>query len=161
MGKYSAARDLDLKTKTHWYLVASRIGAAIYEGLPGHHFRFVTRMENPKGKLMDTELTSDRSGRSFSSSQGSQIRHGLGRERSPHERAAAHFAGVIGKSLEQAIREERFSDLVILAEPHFLGLIRKELPEVVKVRLKMEIPREFAQGSDAELEVYLKNKLNL
>lgn len=158
MGKYSAVKDLDLEDKTHWYLVANRAGAVIYEGVPHYDFQFRERVHNPRAKLMETQLTSDRPGRGLKGS-ASGSRFGYGGRTTQHEHVAREFAGEIGRMLEAAMNDRRFADLVILAEPKFLGWIREELSPRVRARVRAAIPREFARGSDAELQRYLSRKL--
>lgn len=159
MGKYSAARDLDLSVKTRWYVVANRVEAVLYRDRPEHPFEFVERLSNPKGRLTEAELDSDRPGRSFSSAPGSTVRHGLDQRHVHHEQAAVQFAHHIGQVLWHALLDHQFARLVIVAEPHFLGLIRQSLPEQVTRLIEHEIPREFHEGSDAELRDYILRKI--
>lgn len=158
MGKYSANRDLDLKAKNHWYLFANRTSATIYEGVPGRHFSQVAQIENPSGKLSDTAMESDRPGRSFSSAPGSMIRHGFERKVPHHEQNVLKFIEEIIQELEKAYREEKFSDLVIVAGPHFLGLIRKALPNNMKQYLKSEIPYEILEKNSSDFENFILNQ---
>jgi protein required for attachment to host cells len=68
-----------------------------------------------------------------------------------HERVARKFAHRIGLWLSEARRKGAFGDLVIAAEPHFLGLLRGELDAETRSALRHEVPREYAQGSDEEI----------
>lgn len=159
MGKYSAARDLDLSNSVRWYVVANRVATVIYKDRPGHPFKFVERLCNPEGRKTETDLDSDRPGRGFSSAPGSAIRHGLDRRHVHHEQSAKKFAALIGKVIAQADREDRFGKLVIVAEPHFLGLLRAALPEQVKQKVEFEIHHELHQGSDETIQEYIYQKM--
>jgi protein required for attachment to host cells len=151
MSKYSAARDLDLTTQVTWYVLANRTGAVIYRDSPERHFQFVERLTNLTGKIQEMELDSDRPGRAFSSAPGGQVRHSLDRRNNRHEASARRFASQIGNVLEAAYREERFNELVLVAEPHFLGLLRAALSDGVRNVVAHEVAREYTQGSDDEL----------
>lgn len=150
MGKYTAARDLDLSVKTRWYVVANRTEAVIYQDGSDHQFRFVQRLSNVEGKETESQLASDKPGKGSSSAGNGTIHHALGRN-NKHETAAKKFAGQIVHALEVGKKESRYTDLVLVAEPHFLGLLRQSLPRAVQSVVSHEVGREYRQGSDAEL----------
>lgn len=158
MGKVLAPKGFHPTFVRQWYLVANRVEAVIYTGVLGKDFRFVKRMKNPKGKLTETQLAADKPGRSFSSSR-SGVRHGFEPHSYYHEQVAIQFARKIGKFLDVSYREKKFSSLIVLAEPHFLGLLNRALPATVKKNVLQEVPREWHEGSDHDLEKYLQKKL--
>lgn len=158
MGKVLVPRGFDPKFVRHWYLVANRVGAVIYAGGLGRNFHFVSRLSNPKGKLTESQLVADRPGRRFSSSRGG-VRHGLSQHSRYHEQVAMDFARTIAAFLGRALNEDKFSDLVVLAEPHFLGLLKREFSGALKRRVLQTVPREWNEGSDRDLEKYLRKKL--
>ena len=155
MGKYSAARDLDLSIKDRWYLVANRSDAVIYRDRRGRPFEFVERFLNPSARLTESELVSDRPGRTFSSVRGSSVHNSLDQRYIHHERSAELFAKKLAGVLDRALHEERFSELVVVAEPHFLGLLRSKFTAPVSRKVYRDIPREFAQGSDEDLQAFI------
>ena len=159
MGKYFCRGGFEQSPRRRWYLVANRAEARIYQDRPKHGFEFVQRMENPEGKMSESELDSDRPGRSFSSARGASISHSLDQTAIRHETVAKRFAAMLAKVLESSVREGKFSELVLVAEPHFLGLLRAAIPASVRDRIGHEINREFAQGSDLALRDYLREKL--
>ena len=122
MSKYSAAGYLNLSQKTKWYVIASRVSAVIYTNGSDHKFHFLDRLSNPQGCLREIDLDSDKPGRGFSS-PGVAFHHSLDRRSKSHEQVAKRFARKIGRILERAQRENRFDNLVLVAEPHFLGLL--------------------------------------
>ena len=61
--------------------------------------------------------------------------------------------------LDKALLSEKCTELVVMAEPHFLGLMNKELSPRVRAAVLQEVPREWSQGSDKELEEYLREKM--
>ena len=159
MGKVMVPKGFEPKLVKHWYLVANRVEALVYEGKLGKDFRFRKRLRNPKGKLTELQLVSDRPGRAFSSAQGSRIRHGYEARSQYHEEVAIQFSRRVARVLERAILRNEFSDLVVMAEPHFLGLLNRAFSRKTKASIRRAVPREWNEGSDRELEGYLKEKL--
>ena len=158
MGKILAPRGYEAEFLRHWYLIANRAEAVLYEGRLLNDFRILRRIENPKGRLSNLELLSDRAGRSFSSSR-SGVRHGYEPKVSYHEEMARRFARRLADILDRAILAREYSDLVVMAEPHLLGLLNHYFSKRVRGIIKKEIPREWGQGSDARLQNYLKEKM--
>ena len=137
--------------KTRWYLVANRAGAVIYSETQNRPFHFVERIENPKGRKTEGELDSDRPGTGFSSAGSGTIRHSLDKTFHHHEAQSTLFANRLGEHLLREWREQHFDELVIAAEPRFLGMLRAGLSQELKSRVRHEIPHEFVEGSDQEI----------
>lgn len=159
MGRVTLPKGFNPSSERNWFLVANRVEACIYEGRPGRGFRFVKRLSNPKGKLTNLQLVSDRPGVSFSSNRGSSLRHGFAPRSDYHEVVAQNFARKLGRVLRQAVLKGEFSRLTLVAEPHFLGLLKSSLSPQVEAALANSVPHEWHEGSDKELEAYLKKKL--
>jgi protein required for attachment to host cells len=147
------------KNKTHsnpvgrtWYVLANLSGAVIYEDFRDQKFKFIERMRNSRGRLTEGQMDSDRPGRGFSSAGSGTIRHGLDRTFHHHEQDAVRFARTIANHLTRKNKEEAFQSLVLVAEPHFLGLLRQALPEAIHGLIRHEVPREYLEGSDADLK---------
>jgi protein required for attachment to host cells len=163
MGKVTAPKGFNPERKNRWFLVANRAEACLYEGRLGQDFRFVKRLKNPKGRLTEIELGDDSApGRTFSSSSGKAgyTRHSFEPHSLKHETVAEDFARTIARTLAKDRSDEAFTELVVVAEPHFLGLLRTAFPEAVSGVIVKDLPREWHEGSDAELEEYLREKLS-
>ncbi len=134
-----------------WFVVASRTDAVFYFDGDDHKFHFIHRLSNPLGNEQERELDSDRPGSGVSSAAGGTIRHALDRRSFRHERVAETFAQKIAESLESSLNEKRFSSLVLVAEPHFLGLMRSALPLAVSRTIQSEVGKEYSDSSDVEI----------
>jgi len=134
-----------------WFVFANRTDAAFYADGSDHEFHFLSRFSNPKGNRLESELDSDRSGSSFSGSNGGVFRHALDRHHHRHQVVAQRFAGRIARTLEGEGLKNNFSKLVLVAEPRFMGLLRKALPGTVKKKVICEVKREYKKNSNAEL----------
>ncbi len=103
---------------------------------------FEIRGSNPEWNLLEvfghsesrsksSSLASDRLGQS--ASQGSVHHNALAPGSTPKEVEKGHFGHELATMLDQAMRSNRFDGLVLVAPPHFLGMLKKELtPELVK-----------------------------
>ena len=129
--------------KVTWILVANRARGAIFRKTKGEKIEFLERFENPKGKLREQELVSDRPGKSQSSAGSGLPRHSLGKESVWHERAASVFAKSLIAAIDTGHGQGRFDELIIMAEPHFLGLLRGFIPKQLAHVPRRELGHEL------------------
>ncbi len=133
------------------YVVANRSEAVFYADGSDRKFHFVERLTNKKGHRHESELVSDRPGRGVSSAGGG-IHHGLEPGTSHHELAARRFAKRVAAALERGRSQKLFRELVLVAEPHFLGLLRRSLTSKTREAVTHEVGHEYyAQGSGEEV----------
>lgn len=115
------------RTSADWVVVANEAAAIIYtcKGRRGPLVE-LRRIENKQARAKTSELISDKAGRAFDSH--GQGRHAMTREKSgPRQQIVEAFARQISGYVDQARQEGRFDDLVLIAAPRFLGLMRKAL----------------------------------
>lgn len=151
MGKVTPGKGIDFSTTARWYVVANRTDAVFYVEGQDHQFHFIDRLTNKKGNYTESELDSDRPGRGYSSAAGGTIHHSMDRRNQKHETVAKDFADRIAHALGSARRENRFKDVVLVAEPHFLGLLREHLDAETRAKIAHEVHREYLEGSDSEI----------
>lgn len=146
MSKYAPSRDLDLSVRIKWVVVASRIGARVFKDRPGERCALMETIDNPEGRAQEADLTSDRPGRNFSANaRDSNSRHSLDAKTSQHEIHAERFAALLADRMDLAFKNERFSELVLVAEPHFLGLLRGALSPAIRAVLSGTVPKDFSR----------------
>lgn len=87
----------------------------------------VEDLVHPDARKRERELDSDKAGRHPSSVSGG--RHGVNRENKRHLEERRHFAGQLADSLEYARSKGRFTDLILIANPRFLGELRDQLSD--------------------------------
>lgn len=159
MAKYSGSFPPKIKSHSTLYVVANRTEAVFYEEDLKTPFHFIRRVSNPRGRKSEIELVSDRQGRVASSSAGPKLRHGLEPKMTKHEQNAIRFAGRIGREIESIRSTTQIEGIILVAEPHFLGLLREELgPKTTRI-LRAEIPREYAEGSDRAIQTKIQKAL--
>jgi protein required for attachment to host cells len=147
------------------YIVANRSEATIYQ-IRTHRdprektLEFVMRLINPEGRLMESEMNSDRPGRGFSSAMmNGSVRHALDQRHVRHEKSAEHFAAKIAAQMDSLLKQKMISEVVVAAEPKFLGLLRKALPPSLSRLVKHEINREFTQLPEPKLYELLQHSI--
>lgn len=141
-----------------WFIMVNRVDAEIFQKMGKAQFTSVKKMSNPEGALREHELVADKPGRVFSNaSLKGQVRHSLDRRMQHHEQSAKRFVGEVAAYVNTAYNEGRFDELVLVAEPRMLGILRKSLPKGLKKVIWREIPREYNRGSELERKEHLRN----
>ncbi len=115
-----------------WILVANASTATLYSFTPTEsgkgkpQLTVVAELSHPQSREKDQELTSDRPGEYISGTGG----HGNFAEASdPHQYEAVIFARELFHKLEQGRVSHQYRDLILVASPHFLGLLRQSIDE--------------------------------
>lgn len=141
-----------------WILVASQSEARIYAlNMPRGPLVEVDRMEHAAGRAHEGELVTDRPGRTFQSV--GDVRHAMQPPVDPKEHEATKFAKEISDRLDSARQEGRFGSLVLVAGPHFLGLLRKSLSDATVKQVTQEIAKNLVQFNAEEIRQHLPEKL--
>lgn len=148
-------------------LVADDANARLYE-LPNPHaldgagndvLTLVAELSDPTAHLHDRDLLSDRPGRKLdraplqSGRRGATARHGTGEGPQPRLEAAKQFVQRIALRLQQAEAVRPVDQLVLVAAPRMLGLLRAGLPAALRAQVVDEVHRDLAHaGAPALLE---------
>lgn len=101
-------------------------------------------LEYPAGRRRDQDIEQGHPQRSFD-------KHASGRvgTSSPHEHAAEAFAHDLADELRRGRLEHGVERIVLVAEPHFLGLVRAKLDEPTERLVVGTLPKDLV---DSELE---------
>jgi protein required for attachment to host cells len=148
---------------TTWVLVAHRSGARLFENAGrGKGLSLVQDLPHPEGRLKSGEINSDRPGRSYSSSSGGggMARHGFGKDDATVE-VAAHFARELAGLLDRGRTEKRFDQLVLVAEPSFLGNLRASLTTPTAAAVSATLDKDLGQVSEHDLPKHLGSVIAL
>ena len=119
-----------------WILVSDASRAKLFEG----HRREIREFADyihPAGRSHTDALITSGAGRRGQRTQGGSgdnARPGLGETVHPKEVEAASFARELADHLKRSLNAHRYTSLVLVAPPHFLGLLKAALdPQVQKV----------------------------
>lgn len=112
---------------------------------------------NPEGRLHEQDLTTDLPGTTANSATGMRHNYGSGESRKP--RSAALFAKEVAEHLEKGRTADEWEKLYIVAEPTFLGMLRKSLDRDTAQRVAGEVDKNLTRGSADEIRRVLPDFL--
>jgi protein required for attachment to host cells len=110
-------------------------------------------MVNPAARTAEHELVSDRPGRTMDSTGR---RHAKQSPVSPREQVALGFARQLAEHLEQGRTHGKFDCLILAAAPEFLGLLRKNLTEATRQKIRKEIHKNLVREDEKAIREYLQ-----
>lgn len=115
--------------------------------------REIARISDPVARLHDRDLVSDRPGRAYESVGGA--RHAIASENDPRRVEAGRFAQRIARRIDDARRRREFEELVIVAGPPFLGLMRQALSRPTRAAVRCELHKDLVHSPVVELRQQL------
>lgn len=140
-------------------VVADQGEARLYRMLPPASLRLIGRHQNPAAHLHDRDLKSDRPGRVYNSAaargsrRGAMAHHATGGERTPRRQLATVFARQIAGEIKAAAKVQPFDRLVLVAEPRFLGTLRRALPAALRAKVAVQIAKDLMHLPAAQLRM--------
>ena len=81
--------------------------------------------------------------------------HSSRSEVTPQQHEAMTFAHQIVRSLESARNAHEFSQLVVIAGPHFIGLLREAMPKPLAALIVAEIVKDLLHETEDAIRSYL------
>lgn len=143
-----------------WVLVAHRSGARLFENRgPGKGLELVQDLEHPAGKLKNHEIDSDKHGRSFD--RRGAGRHAYTTEQDPTTHIAAQFARELAALLEDGRNQQRYEQLVLVAEPRFLGRLRAALSAQTAARVSATLDKDLGGIEARDLPKHLEEVVHV
>jgi protein required for attachment to host cells len=137
-----------------WFLVADAARARLFE-TSGKDVALteVLDLMEPNARISETELASDEPGRQATA--GGPGTHGMQEKVTPREQEDIRFAAELNDMLQEGINKGSYDELYIAAAPHFLGLLRKSMPDAVAARLKGDLDKDLTRLGEAEIREHL------
>lgn len=117
----------------------------------------VAQFENPAAHVPARELVTDRTGRVYESGgrggRGplTRTRHGAQSDYDPHAVVLERFAGQLARRLDEDCRRGRYEQLVVIAGPKFLGVLRPHLSAAVRKLVTREVRRDLVKAGEAQI----------
>lgn len=113
----------------------------------------VEDISHAEGREREQDIISDRPGRAFDSA--GEGRHAMERQVDPKRHEAELFAKRIDERLELARAKGEFEQLVLIAAPEFLGILRKHLSDDTEKLVSRTIDKNLVQKTEAEIRQYV------
>ncbi len=145
---------------TTWILVANQAEAQIYSSkqLSGE-LTLEKTLTNEEGAAHTRDLISDAPGRAYN--RTGPGRHGMEPDTGVKEEGRRKFVKEITELLESTYLKGGFSQLVILAAPAVLGVIRKTLSDGLARIVVKEIPKDVIGQSMDKIQGQLQRAFQL
>lgn len=146
-------------TTTTWILVANASAASVYcnEG-PKKGLARVKTMEHAASRDKGVDLVTDRPGHTQSRGNG---RGAYVPSKTPKEVEADRFALELARELDHGRTSNAYQRLILVASPHFLGLLNQHLDAHVKQRVSDTIEKDYTKLPEKELAGHLEGCLFL
>ncbi|MCX7088571.1 MAG: host attachment protein [Methylococcales bacterium] len=143
--------------KLTWILVADNARARFFTAeSPASALEEMEGLVHPEGRLHDRDMTEDLPGRIKSPGA---IGHAFEQETDPKRHEEEHFAKQVAHYLLDAHNAHKFEQLLIIADPTFLGLLRHQLPEHVKKQVCFELAKNITTEGVADIRKHLPDFL--
>ena len=126
-----------------WILVSDASRATLYETEKrGDEWRAIGSYSHPASRLKNSELTPTEPGHSAKSKGGSR-RTALEPDTTPKQAEMEHFAQQLADVLTAGTTQKSFDTVVLVAPPHFLGLLRHRLSTETEKRLVTVVHKDY------------------
>lgn len=141
-----------------WILVANNTHARIFSAQTASSPLIeIESFVHTESRLHYREMTSDLPGKIRS--EGGNGGHAFEQKTDPKDHEASNFAHFLAYFLENARVQNKFEQLLIMAEPSFLGLLRLQLPEPLKKLVAFELVKNITEHSAADIRAHLPKYL--
>jgi protein required for attachment to host cells len=141
-----------------WVVVASAARARLFD-VAGRQepWKEIVDLVNADDRLLRQDFTSDKPGRAINTARGQH--HTMEPTVDPKERAAGLFARDLAKRLEAGLHEKRFERLIVVAPPHFLGLLRQQMGDALAGVVEHEVHKDLTREDGGALQAHVDELL--
>lgn len=142
-------------------VVADRGEARFYDYEGNNSLKSVGRLTDEKSRFHNRDFNSDRPGRVFDHAakvgarRGAVAHHGTGSELTPLKLEAKKFAQSICREIERSDQSMGIEQLVIMAEPSFLGLIREAMPEHLREKVVLQVHKDLVHSDEQTIITHI------
>jgi protein required for attachment to host cells len=141
--------------QTRWIVAADSSKARIFKAMPGKPLVELETLTHPESRLADRDMASDRPG--LTMERGGERRHGMEPSSDPKRQEAVNFARQVAGNLDKARSLQKFQELIIVAAPAFLGMLREQLSRQVEQTITREISKNISALSPSEIQAHLRD----
>lgn len=142
-----------------WILVAHRGGARLFESKqPGKDLSLLQDIPHPEGRLKSKDIGTDRPGRSVDSHG---TRHAFVQEQEPAAHVTEQFSQQLAGLLDDGRTQRRYGKLVLVAEPHFLGILRAALSHETAALVTAVVNKDLGHVEPRDIPKHLSDAIRL
>lgn len=132
-----------------WVLVANAGEARLFN-LVKSNLERLKSFAHDESRMKGEDLASDRPG-AYQSEVNREGHGSYAEPTDPKEYEKARFARELANVINKARSENRFNELVIVATPHFHGLINRHLDDESSRKVSHHIEKDYTQVQDSDM----------
>ena len=134
-----------------WILVANGCKAFLYQTkhLRNKELSLLATFDHPESREKDQDLVSDHQGK-LQTGHGARSAY---EAHDPKEIEIENFAKQLSRHLDAGRKQNKFEKLLIIAHPHFYGLIHKNLGK--KADNILHLPKDYTRYPVAKLSEFI------
>ena len=136
----------------HLTLVCDAARAFVYTS-QSKNLKLIDELTHPESREKGSDLVSDRAGH-FKTDH--TARSAYESHQSPKDHEKEHFAEILAHYLEKGLQEKVFERCVIIAPPHFWGLLERHLSKHVSEAVHEVIQKDYTSFTQRELQEILQ-----
>lgn len=141
-----------------WILVADSSRGRIFSAETSTSpLNEIETLAHPEGRLHEQEMTSDLPGKDKGIAEAGG--HAYQDETEPKAQDMIVFAKRIARHLDDAHKAKKFSKLLIVSAPAFLGELRNQLPDAVRKSICFDLDKNLTLHSAADIRKHLPEHL--
>jgi protein required for attachment to host cells len=126
-----------------WILICDASRAVLYSTEKrGDDWQPIGSYSHPESRLKNSELTPTEPGHSLKS-KGDSRHTVMQSSTSPKEAEKQHFAQQLADVVNDGARKQSFDELVLVAPPHFAGLVEQHLSAKATKREKALVHKDY------------------
>ena len=138
-----------------WVLIADSSRALLYNvAQKGKPWTLVKECKHSASRVTGGGLTTDQPGRTHGSDGGS-ARSAMESKTSPKEIEFEHFAHELAGVLHDGHGQQAYGRIVLVAPPHFLGLLRKAINDTVSKLIGATLDKDYLHLREKEIHQHL------
>jgi protein required for attachment to host cells len=132
-----------------WVVVANAEKAKIYRVVRIGEMQEIIQFEHPERLLKGVDIFSDREGRAFN--RVGVSRHAYQPQTTENDKADNNFARDISEYLDLSFDLNKFSNLYVVAAPHFLGVLKKHLSPAVQKKVDKFFSKDIVNVTPVDI----------
>lgn len=149
------------RMNTVWILVCDSARGRLFETNGNDSsWNLLQVLGHAESRSKTSDLVGDHSGQR--SPEGPSVHHNaLAPASSPKDVEKGHFGHALSTMLDQGMRAKRFDRLVLVAPPHFLGMLKNELTPELRKHLMASIDKDLTHFDTADLVERLRDTVRI
>lgn len=138
-----------------WVLIADSSRALLYS-VPkkAASWTLVQTYAHSASRVSEGGLTTDQPGRAYASTGGG-ARSAMESKTSPQDVEFEQFAHELAQVLHDGHGQQAYGRIVLVAPPHFLGLLRKSINDTVSKLVGTSLDKDYVHLSEKEIRQHL------